>query len=416
MHDGASHVAYSAVRLIGAVLGSIASEIAPIVVPLSSASIGGRPRSNRALATLNAAIGDRLAADEDPLAIAMSVRLNGCDVDVTATALSAAFPRATSRLAVFVHGLAETEDDWNFGGGTDRPAYGQRLSDDFGFSSVYLRYNSGRHISENGRDLVDLLDHVVAAWPVRVEELLLVGHSMGGLVIRSACYYGEIATARFVPLVRHVVLLGSPQLGAPLARFAHIAGWALRRSEEPLPFSPVLTTRSAGIDDLRYGYLLEEDWSGCDTSWCRENHRRDVPLLSTAEHLTISFTVTRSTDGPLARLVGDLLVQPASAHGQPVGADSQAPAPRAGVGEFGGRHHLQLLNDDYVYGAIREQLEASDARRRTLGASREEGCDGQQVAQEAKSEEARQDTEGEAGSQEGQDRTLRRAASCPPHR
>ena len=54
---------------------------------------------------------------------------------------------------------------------------------------LYLRYNTGRHVSENGRDWRTLLDAARARWPVEVHEIALIGHSMGGLVARSACHY-----------------------------------------------------------------------------------------------------------------------------------------------------------------------------------------------------------------------------------
>ena len=89
----------------------------------------------------------------------------------------------TPRLAVFVHGLFETEHAWRYGGG---PRYGDRLP---GWTPVYVRYNSGRHISENGRSLAERARRARARSD-EVEEIALVGHSMGGLVARSACHAG----------------------------------------------------------------------------------------------------------------------------------------------------------------------------------------------------------------------------------
>ncbi len=51
---------------------------------------------------------------------------------------------------------------------------------------VYLRYNTGLPVGRNGADLAWLLDDLVAAWPVPVRSIALVGHSMGGLVVRAA--------------------------------------------------------------------------------------------------------------------------------------------------------------------------------------------------------------------------------------
>ncbi|MEV6449020.1 hypothetical protein [Amycolatopsis sp. NPDC051716] len=65
---------------------------------------------------------------------------------------------------VFLHGLVETERSW-FRGSTSAGDFGARLATDLGASPVYVRYNSVRHVSDNGDDLVALLSRLVAAWP-----------------------------------------------------------------------------------------------------------------------------------------------------------------------------------------------------------------------------------------------------------
>ena len=178
---------------------------------------GSTPRSNLALAVLNATLGDELADQGSPLAIPMAVRRDRADVAPRRDALEVAFPEATSKVAVFVHGLGETEESWRLhadrhGCGTES-TYGSRLAQDLGYTPVYLRYNTGLHISENGRHLTALLDDVVAAWPAPVAELILVGHSMGGLVARSACHYAQQRSHSWVSTLRHVFYLGSPIWG-----------------------------------------------------------------------------------------------------------------------------------------------------------------------------------------------------------
>ena len=140
---------------------------------------------------------------------------------------------------------------------------------------------------------------MTAAWPGQVLQILLVGHSMGGLVIRGACHYGSEDCAPWVRHVRHVFYLGSPHLGAPLARVAWLAGWALSQVAETRPFADLLTGSSA-IKDLRHGYILD-DWAACDPDGCQHNHRRDVPLLPGARHYAISAGGRQSparADGP----------------------------------------------------------------------------------------------------------------------
>src|SRR3954471_11448689 len=134
-------------------------------------------RGSLALGALNGAVGDRLAAAGNPLALDMTPRGGG----------------DTPRIAVFVHGLGETDDSWALFG---RRPYGAGLEEELGYTPLYLRYNTGLHISDNGRRLARLLEETVESWPVPVEEIVLVGHSMGGLVARSACHYGGARAGR----------------------------------------------------------------------------------------------------------------------------------------------------------------------------------------------------------------------------
>jgi pimeloyl-ACP methyl ester carboxylesterase len=318
---------------------------------------GCQPGGNLALAALNAIAGDQLGPGLAPLAIRMAVRADGRDVDLIAREVADAFPHATCKMAVFVHGLAETEDSWQRRDAGCEP-YGPRLQAHFGYTPIYVRYNTGRHVSENGRDLAGLLDGLVAAWPEQVDELLLMGHSMGGLVIRSACHYGRQESAAWVDLARHVFYLGSPHLGVPIARAAGFAGWALGKAAETRPFVTLVNGSSPGIKDLRHGYVLADDWADCDQNSCVRNHRRDTPLLAGANHFTISATVTADPGHPLGAVVGDLLVQPASAHGRR-GAHQHIPFPVGSRRGLGGMHHFDLLNHAAVWTAIRGLLDNS---------------------------------------------------------
>ena len=205
-------------------------------------------------------------------------------------------------------------------------------------------------------ELAGLLDGLTAVWPEHVDELLLLGHSMGGLVIRSACHYGRQESAAWVDRVRHVFYLGSPHLGAPLARAAGFAGWAFGKAAETRPFVTLVNGSSPGIKDLRHGYVLADDWADCDQDSCVRDHRGDTPLLAGANHYTISATVTADPGHPLGAVAGDLLVQPASAHGRR-GAHQHIPFPVGSRHGLGGMHHFDLLNHPAVWAVIRDLLD-----------------------------------------------------------
>src|SRR4030095_10668393 len=138
------------------------------------------------------------------------------------------------------------------------------LARELGFTPLYLHYNSGRHISTNGREFADLMEALVGQWPVPVEELVIMGHSMGGLVTRSACYYSALAGHDWLRRLRKLVFLGTPHHGAPLERGGNWIEILLGVSPSNAPFARLEKIRSAGITDLRYGNLLDEDWEGRD--------------------------------------------------------------------------------------------------------------------------------------------------------
>jgi len=221
------------------------------------------------------------------------------------------------------------------------------LMRDHDLMPVLVRYNSGRHVSDNGRDLALLLQGLTAVWPVPVQSVSLVGHSMGGLVARSAAHLGHEAGADWVVALRAVVSLGTPHLGAPLEKAVHVADRALRLLPETEPFSRPLAARSAGIKDLRYGALVEEDWAGYDPDEFLRNRCTQVPLLDHVAYYWLAASLTRDPEHPVGRLVGDGLVLGPSASGTGPGR-AVGFAPGSGV-QLGGVSHLDLVNHPEVY-------------------------------------------------------------------
>jgi pimeloyl-ACP methyl ester carboxylesterase len=223
---------------------------------------------------------------------------------------------------------------------------------------VYLRYNTGLHISDNGRSLDSLLDELVAAWPEPVQDVVLVGHSMGGLVARSALHQAGGGTPEahgWTSLVRDTVTLGTPHLGAPLERGVHRLAGLLARVPETRPLAALLALRSVGIKDLRHGTLVEADWSGRDLDATGAAAHTHVPLSDGARHFVVLATLTRDPAARTAALFGDLLVPPRSASGD-TGDDDRLAFPPDHVHRIGGLNHLDLLNHPLVYEQIHRWL------------------------------------------------------------
>jgi pimeloyl-ACP methyl ester carboxylesterase len=326
VHDKATGTIYPAIRralAAGPQAGANAlARRAPAEALPASASRAG----SLALGALNGAIGDALERSGSELALAMTARHG---------------ERITPKLAVFVHGLCETDEAWSMFG--KAPDYGQRLADDLGYTPVYIRYNTGLHISDNGRKLSELLEELVDDWPLRVEQIVLIGHSMGGLVCRSAAHQG----GDWTETLRHVFCLGTPHLGAPLEKAANAAGWAFGRLPETRAFAGLVNGRSAGIKDLRFGSCIQADWCDCDPDEFLRDRCQDVPFLETATYYFVGATLSRNRNA----LLGDLLVRYPSASGS--GRRRRIPFEIDNGLHLGGATHFDLLNHPAVY----EQLE-----------------------------------------------------------
>ncbi len=327
------------------------------------------PRGAVLLGILNGLIGDELETADSPLTADMSIRVDGRPVSLDAESLRDGFPDAGGHVVVFLHGLMESEFAWSLrpkrtgparsapgarrtgparsAPGARRPTYGERLTHDIGATEVQIRYNTGRHISENGRALADLLDALVLLWPTPVTRLILIGHSMGGLVVRSACHAADQRGDYWTGLVSETVCLGTPHLGAPLARGVHLATNALNRTPVTRPIGSLLRRRSAGVRDLFHGSLTDDDWIGHDPDAWSQPPGADVPLLAGARHLFVTATITRDPDHPVGRLLGDDLVLAPSGRGQHT---RQRRGLKFQEGfHIGNAHHFTLLNSDAIY-------------------------------------------------------------------
>ena len=293
------------------------------------------PRGAAVIAIVNGLIGDTLEEERNELRQPIAIRTCGVPVGVDA------FAQPTSRVAVFLHGLMETEFSWG-----RTPNYGSRLAEDAGWTPMYVRYNSGLRISQNGRSLAQLLERTVSEWPVEVEQIALIGHSMGGLVSRSAAYRAAEDRMSWVRRVTHVVSLGTPHRGAPLEEIVHVGSAALNALPETRPVARFLRRRSGGIRDLRRGSLVDEDWKDSDPDALRATACKEIPLLDGAVHCFVSASVTRSPKNPLGRLIGDMLVLGSSA----------APWREEQAFHLDGAGHFALLNHPAVYDRLREWL------------------------------------------------------------
>ncbi|HEX4339537.1 MAG TPA: hypothetical protein VH062_26705 [Polyangiaceae bacterium] len=304
------------------------------------------------LAAVNGVLGDYLAGTENPLAIEMCIRRRGEPLTLERDALGAAVPDAKGRVVVFVHGSSMTERQWNRAGHDHSVA----LAADLDATVLHLVYNSGLHISDNGHRFSALLDELVRAWPVPIEELSLVGHSMGGLVSRSAAHYAEESQHAWRGKLRRLVCLGSPHHGAVLERGGNLFGVLLGISRYSAPFAKLPRIRSAGVTDLRFGNVLDEHWTGRDRFDNHGDVRRKLSLPDGVDCFFVAGSLsTRLAGGPasVGSPRGDGLVSVDSALGLHASPALTLAVPASHKRVVYDTGHLALLGSREVYDALR---------------------------------------------------------------
>lgn len=308
------------------------------------------------LAALNGVLGDHLLASGSPLAIRMAFRRGGRALSLEPAALREAVPGAGGKLLVLVHGSSMTDRQWTRGGHD----HGEALARDLGLTTVHLVYNSGLHVSTNGRAFAELLDALVQAWPVPVEEISLLGHSMGGLVARSALHVADERALAFRPLVKRYVSLGTPHHGSPLERGGSILDALLDVSAYSAPLAKLGKIRSAGVTDLRYGNVTDEDWEGRARFELGPDSRRVLALpAGVACHAVAGTRAPSIPEGaPVASLPGDGLVPVASALGLHVVPALSLRFPEASTFIAPATSHLDLLSNLDVHARLRAWFEA----------------------------------------------------------
>ncbi len=327
-------------RLVGHGIDALIGQLLPLVDAEPTESSATR---EAVLAALNGVLGDHLAASGNPLAIEMRLRRNGRPLPLERNDLAAALPGATGRILLLAHGLCMNDLQWRRGGYD----HGAALAAAGGYTPLYLHYNSGQHVSTNGRALSELLEDLIKSWPVPIEKLVIVGHSMGGLVARSACHHAEKSGQAWLAHLRQMVFLGTPHLGAPLERGGNWIDVILGISPYTAALARLGKIRSAGITDLRHGSILDEDWEHGDR-FARGRAPRLIPLPAGVQCHAIGVTLAKAPAHFAEPLLGDGLVPLKSALGEGSAKRGRLDFPESRRWIGYGMNHMDLLDDAQV--------------------------------------------------------------------
>lgn len=327
-------------RLIGTGLDRALAPVAELLPEGEST-----PQRDAYLSVVNGVYGDYLVRTANPLALDMVLRYRGRPIDVADPAASlaaAGFPSLTGKILVLVHGLCMSDLQWL----RDDHDHGEALARELGYTPLYLRYNTGLGIATNGLALASLLESLLADWPAAVEDFVIIGHSMGGLVARSALHHAVESRRSWPAQLGRMVFLGTPHHGAPLERGGHGLDFLLEISPYSAPFTRIGGLRSAGIKDLRHGCIAAGE-------------HRFVQLPSAVNGYSIGALLATGRGSAADRLIGDGLVPLDSALGRhrDVARTLAVPPERQWVAR--GTGHLDLLGRPEVYRQLHNWL--SDA-------------------------------------------------------
>lgn len=347
-------------RLAGGAVDAVLSRVVPRVGPQASS-----PQREAVLSALNGVLGDQLLETANPLAIRMSLRHEGSSLPLEKAALAQRLPGASAKLLVLVHGLCMNDLQWHSESPAGSHDHGEQLAQALGYTPLYLHYNTGLHTSDNGQQLAALLEQLLDAWPQPVQELSLLVHSMGGLVARSACHSAASMGQRWPEKLKHLVFLGTPHHGAPLEQAGHWVDRLLGSNVVTRPFAKIGQIRSAGITDLRHGYVLPADWQGSDRFGSDADTRQALPLpagvacFAVAATLGAALATTGSglKDHVSEQLLGDGLVPLSSALGQHADAGRRLAFPSERQWIARETSHMALLHSPQVYAQLRRWLE-----------------------------------------------------------
>jgi PGAP1-like protein len=336
---------YAPVRAIATLVGhGMDAAITPFIE--MAGDIPSSPEREAMLAAVNGILGDHLAATRNALAIPMRLRRYGHPISLNRSDLRAAILRPSGKVLVLIHGLCMNDLQWTRRGRDHAAA----LAEDLGWTPLHLHYNSGLHISTNGRGFAELMETLLQQWPVPVRDIAIVGHSSGGLLSRSAYRYGTTSGHRWPRRVRKLFFLGTPHHGSALERIGNLINVGLGSSSYSAPLARIASIRSVGITDLRYGYVLDEDWRGCDRFRHSPDNRQPVPLPKRVRCFTVAASISRN------HAIGDGLVSVDSALGrhQDPSLTLAFAARNQWIGH--GLNHSDLLDHPAVYKRIRSWL------------------------------------------------------------
>lgn len=331
-------------RFFGGGLDKALGQLSPLVGESKATNEKEAIRS-----ALNGVLGDYLEEKDNPLQIRMKFRHQAKALSLDRQSLEDAYPSINGKILLMVHGICMNDIQWT----RKEHNHGELLAKELDKTAIYLRYNSGRHISSNGQSFNELLEELVLNWPVPVEEIVILAHSMGGLVTRSALSYAQQQQKTWPDHLKKIVFLGTPHHGAVLERLGNYVDVILESVHYAKPFARLGKIRSAGVTDLRYSNIVDEDWQGNDRFDMRGDQRQHIPLPKEIACYSIAAVIEKVKDTVSSQVIGDGLVSVKSAFGLHEDVAKNLHFKEENTWIAYENNHFGLLNDPQTYATIK---------------------------------------------------------------
>lgn len=332
---------------IGKSLHKIVAHITPIIGKI-------KPSDKKEVlsAVLNGVIGDYLEEKENPLKITMQFRNHSKAIQIDSKSLKTAYPNLNGKILLMIHGSCMSDVQWT----RKDHNHGEVIAKELNKTIVYLNYNSGRHISTNGKNLNELLEKLSENWPVPIEELNIITHSMGGLISRSAIYYGHKKSKNWTKSLKNIVFLGTPHHGSHVERVGNYLDLILKSIPYAKPFARLGKIRSAGVTDLRYGNLVDEDWKNSDRFELKGDQRQHIPLPENIEFYAVAAVIGKETNPTSTQILGDTLVSVKSALGKHKNPEKNLNFKKKNIWIAYDSNHLDLLSNPKILDKLKVWL------------------------------------------------------------
>jgi pimeloyl-ACP methyl ester carboxylesterase len=294
--SGITGLIYKSIRGGAQLVGTSLDYAMQQVIPLLNDELIPSKNKDVFLSILNGVYGDQLLLTDNELTLDMQFFYQSQAID---DQLCSALKSPSKKIMLFIHGLCMSHHCWK----SNDKNLSSSMADTLGFTPIYLNYNTGRTIADNGQQLARQLEQLIDSWPVSVSQITMVGHSMGGLIARSAHYYGEQYHCRWIDLNKKMASIGTPHAGAPLEKIACQLEKLMQLSPYATPFIRLTKMRSQGIENLRYSEIT-------DTG------DKFLPLPTAVEYFALAATLNKRERFTAENFLGDGLVTPDSAFGQ----------------------------------------------------------------------------------------------------